>query len=66
MSRVRPGSVAKASRRRLALERLEKHIGSHKVCHGVATLIDEEIIERFNSHDKSQKKELERLRVLVN
>lgn len=65
MANVRPGSIAKNARRLSAFERLQKHLGDHKKNH-LDGVTDEDLVKKFESHDKSQRKELERLKGLCN
>lgn len=62
---VKPGSIAKAARRKSAAERLEKHMSNHKLGHGMVGVTDEELVKNFTSHDTRQKDELKKLQAKV-
>ena len=59
MAHVQAGTIAKNSRRRSALERLEKHLSDHKANHPDDVILGE---AWFKDHDTIQKAELERLK----
>lgn len=64
MANVRAGTSAKNARRRTVVERLEKHLGEHKKFH-LGGVTDENLVKRFENHDKSQRKELEHLKEIL-
>ena len=62
MAHVQAGTIAKNSRRRSAVERLEKHLGDHKANHPDDVILGE---AWFKDHDTIQRKEFEHLKTLV-
>ena len=56
---VKRGTLARESRKRSAMERLEKHLKSHMVCH--ADDIPQMTEEEFVAHNKTQQEEFDRV-----